>query len=157
LSTPPPISLDYSFVQFEAMEEQWSEYDFSDGLKVKARVILTALKKYRGRPPGQEHEVSLNTIIVCEAPPDERGQPTPPMSPEDVERAEKYIVRPITHTEPWNTYRLKATDEILKIKYVATTFYKLKDKFDNNGNPIIQVVGGPLITVEPKIGRPLTP
>ncbi|MEM3448336.1 MAG: hypothetical protein QXP38_05575 [Nitrososphaerota archaeon] len=58
----------------------------------------------------------------------------------------KYAIRPITYSEPWNVYRLKATDEVLKIKYVASTFYKVKGKFNSKGLPIIQVVGGPLIT-----------
>lgn len=151
MSKPPPPqpSLDYSVVEFEPIEEKWNEYEFSDGTRIKFRVILVRLTHERGAPPNQ-YNVSANNLVTVFAPPSERGAPTPPMSPDEIQDAEKFEARPITSTEPWNSYRLVASDNIIKIKYVASNFFRLKDKYDQFGEPFYTVLGGPLIVPQPK-------
>lgn len=84
-------------------------------------------------------------MIAVEAPPNARGQPSGLMSPDDLQSAEKYEVRPIDHAEEWNVYRIKTTDDLLKIKYIANQFFRLKDKYDQFGEPMYLVNGTPIV------------
>lgn len=152
MSQPNIIPLDFTIVQFEPMEEHWNEYNFSDGTMVKFRTLVTRIAKKRDSPAGQ-FDISFNNIIMVNAPSQERGQPSPPIMPQDFESLDKFEVKPITNAEHWNVYRLVSTDDILKVKYVANAFYKAKNKFDQFGEPMYFVTGGPLVVPQPKTGK----
>ena len=133
------------------MEEHWNEYTFSDGTVVRFRIILTRIARRRDSQTGQ-YDISTNNIATIIAPPSERGQPSSMQTPEDVQEADKYEVRPISAEESWDVYRLRSTDEIIKIKFVASNFYRVKGKFDQFGEPMYLVIGGPLVVPQPKMG-----
>jgi len=151
-SQPPPIPLDYSVIPFELVEEHWNEYSFSDGTIILFRTIVIRIARRKGSPAGQ-YDITTNNIATIMAPPTERGQPSPLMTPDEIQSAEKFEVRPITTEEHWNVYRLRTTDEMIKVKYVASNFYKVKGKFDQFGEPVYLVVGGPLVVPQPKSSK----
>lgn len=155
MSSPqvPSIPLDYSVVPFEPMEERWNEYSFSDGTVIRFRVVLTRITRKKDALLGQ-YDVTSSNLMAVVAPPTERGQPNySPMTPEEIQNADKFEVKAITNEEHWNVYRLVPTDEIIKIKYVAAAFFRLKGKFDQFGEPVYIVAGGPLIAPQPKMGK----
>ena len=146
------LPLDYSVVEFEPLEEKWNEYEFSDGTKIKFRVVLMRLTLERNAPPNQ-YNVNANNLVTVFASSSERGEPSAPMTSNDIEQAEKFEVRPITTNENWNSYRIISTDDIIKIKYVASTFFRLKDKYDQFGEPMYHILGGPLVVPQPRISK----
>ena len=146
-----PISLDFAVVTFEPIKEGWNEYSFSDHTIVKFRTIVTRIVKHKNTPIGQ-YDISFNNVNAVYSPPQNRGQPTNILQ-EELEKTDKFEVQPITSAEPWNEYRLIATDDVLKVKYVANAFYKIKDKFDQFGEPVYMVLGSPLITPQLKTSK----
>jgi hypothetical protein len=151
-SAPPQLPLDYAVVPFEPTEEKWNTYEFSDGTTISFRIIVTRIARRKESPSGQ-YDITTNNIVTVAAPPTERGQPTAIMTAEEMQAADKFEVRPIATEEHWNVYRLVSTDDILKVKYVATGFFRLKGRFDQFGEPMYLVVGGPLVTPQPKFGK----
>ena len=139
-------------VPFEPSEEHWNEYTFSDGTIVRFRIVVTRIVKRPNTPVGQ-YDIMTNNLSMVFAPPTDRGQPTGPIPPADAQSADKYEVRPITTEEHWNVYRLVTSDDVIKVKYVASNFFKLKNKFDQFGEPMYLVLGGPLIVPQPKFGK----
>ncbi|MDA4118689.1 MAG: hypothetical protein OK455_10135 [Thaumarchaeota archaeon] len=152
-SSGAPISLTYSLVPFEPIEEKWNTYSFSDGTVVRFRVILTRVTTQKGATVGP-YEMSFQQICQVEAPPSDRGQPKP-FLPGEV-GAEKYEVKPTETIEEWNIYRIKITDQILKVKYVVSAFYRVRARFDQFGEPVYAVSGSPIVTPQPKTGKQLT-
>lgn len=149
----PTIPLDYTVVPFEILEERWNEYSFSDGTIIRFRVILIRIAKAKGTPVGQ-YDITSNNLTSVVAPPSERGQPSSsPLTAEEIQNADKFEVKAITTEEHWNVYRLIPTDDIIKVKYIATMFYRLKDKYDQFGEPMYLVAGGPIIAPQPKMGK----
>jgi hypothetical protein len=146
-----PIPLTYSLVPFEPVEEKWNSYSFSDGTVITFRVILTRVTSLKGAPTGQ-YEMSFQQICQVEAPSSDRGQPTPPVPPGAI-GVERYEVRPIETIEEWNSYRIKTTDQILRIKYVVNAFYRFKERFDQFGEPVYAVSGSPVVAPQPRTGK----
>lgn len=144
--------MDYTVIPFEPTEEHWNEYTFSDGTVIRFRVFLTRIARKKENPSGQ-YDITTNNLTNVSAPPSERGQPTGPLMPEESQTADRFEVKPITSEEQWNVYRLLSTDDILKLKYVATNFFRVKGKFDQFGEPMYLVVGGPLLVPQPKFGK----
>jgi hypothetical protein len=64
-----------------------------------------------------------------------------------------YPVRVLTYNEPWNVYRVVKTGDIIKLKMVVSEVYRVRDIYDQNGEPYYIVIWGP--TVAP--GKPVTP
>ncbi len=145
------IPLTYAVIPFSPQEENWNSYTFSDGAVIRFRIILTRITAQKGSPPGQ-YQLTTNQLMSVEAPSSGRGQPTATLMNQEIEQADKYEVKPIESIEEWNVYRLRSTDDIIKIKYIANAFYKLKGKFDQFGEPMYIVNGSPLVVPQPKMG-----
>jgi len=153
LSSPSgtPIPLTYFLVPFEPIEEKWNAYSFSDGTVIRFRVILTRVTSLKGAATAP-YEMSFQQVLQVEAPPSDRSQPTPPVPPEQSEWKNTRL-RPTETIEEWNSYRIRTTDQILRIKYVASAFYRFKERFDQFGEPVYAVSGSPIIVPQPKTGK----
>lgn len=138
---------------FEPIEENWNAYSFSDGTVIRYRLVLTRVTSQKGAANGP-YEMSFQQICQVEAPPSDRGQPKPP--PPGAIGVERYEVRPTETIEEWNSYRMKTTDQILKVKYVASAFYRFKECFDQFGEPVYAVTGSPVVTPQQRTGKLLT-
>src|SRR2546427_13059741 len=98
MSQPNTIPLDYAVIPFEPVEEFWNEYSFSDGTVVKFRTLVTRITRKKDTPSGQ-YDISFNNISIVIAPPSNRGQPTAPILPHEIDTLNKFEVKPITTAE----------------------------------------------------------
>lgn len=165
---PPPQSKDLEVLDFEVIEEHWNEYELEDDTKLHGRIILTRVARpLHGAVAGQ-FGFSFNNIFTVTAPPSQRGKPGPPVAPEevvvkpeDISSGTKAPVRTITHSEPWNIYRIEKTTDMFQIKLVVSAVYRVKDRFDQFGEPAYVVTSSPMIApvakgyvrIEPRRGR----
>jgi hypothetical protein len=149
LSAPDttPLSLTYLVVPFEPLQESWNVYSFSDGIIIRFRLILTRVTTLR-RTLAAPYQMSFQHICLVEAPASSRGQPT--TKAQSGINEEKYETKPFDTIEDWNSYRIRATDDILKVKFVASAFYRIRDRFDQFGEPMHSVDGTPMIVSQSK-------
>jgi len=144
---PPPLEpKNLEVLDFEVIEERWNEYELEDNTKLLGRVILTrAVRPLHGAVAGQ-YGLSFNPIFMITAPPDQRGKPGPPVSleeaavkPEDISSGAKVPVRVISHSEPWNIYRIEKTTDMFQAKLVVSAVYRIRDRFDQFGEPAYSI------------------
>lgn len=148
LQRPP----DYEVMEFAVEDERWSEYELADGVRIRARIFLVRIHRRKDAKPG-EYDFQFNQVFTVIAPPHMRGPASTPPPPDKVSADQMYPVRVLTYNEPWNVYRVVKTGDIIKLKMVVSEVYRVRDIYDQNGEPYYIVIWGP--TVAP--GKPVTP
>jgi hypothetical protein len=147
ISQPRPVKE----LEFKVVKEDWFVYQLKDGSILKIKPILLRVFETDGTDPITGKKILLlegQNVVVVRSPEGLKGAPTLPLPPppealkldkEEVE-IEKVIYEP-----PWNIYELENGEKI-KQKVVVISVYKIKGKYDAQGNPYYvvqsQTVGG---------------
>lgn len=149
--SPSYDSKEVEVLDFDVLEEYWNEYDLEDNSRLRARLIVTRVALRPGTPVGQ-FDLSFQTILMITAPPNQRGAPGPPVSPEeinvspeDIASGRKIPVRPLTNNEPWNIYRVEKTTDVFQAKLVVSAVYRIKERYDQFGEPAYVITSGPVV------------
>lgn len=81
----------------------------------------------------------IRKALVIGACPPRLGSPGSPLTPDEIKSPtlEKSPVDVSESEEPWNTCRILGTGEILKIKLVVVEIYRVKDRFNQFGEPAL--------------------
>lgn len=144
-------------VDFEPEKEVWNVYELSDGSMLRIRAML--MKLYRlAQPPkegGDQYNASFqNVMVVKRTSPKLKGpKSTVPLPVTNLDQIPKVEVQFSPLVEDWNVYRLETGDS-LKVKLVASIIYRIRDKWDQFGDPfyvvsstnVIQPVKRPVVT-----------
>jgi len=138
LATPaspaPPLAPpeDFEVLEFEVLEEDWNKYELEDYTLIKARLIPTRIERPKRGPAAQ---VSISATPIFSVFAQKRGPrgETPPQ--ETWQTLEKIPVKIITSSEPWNKYRIPKTGDVIQVKLIVSEVFRVKDKFDNFGEP----------------------
>lgn len=164
MAEKPPLPLDYEELPFKILEEVWNEYELQDDTILKARVVLLKLlrpNKISEQISKDQKQVQIGfqsqNHVVAYSPANKRGQPTPPLTVPQMQKAEKYKVKVQTTNEPWNLYQIIRTGATVKTKLVVNEVYRVKDNFGPDGAPLYYVTSGPLIQLEPPSKSAQTP
>ena len=142
LPQPPPK--DTEVLDFEIVEERWNEYELADETKLRARIILTRVMRPRFGPTGQ-FGFSFESFFRVTAPREKRGEQMQIPAREEWAALPKEPVRITTTNEPWNRYRIPETGDVIQLKLVVSEVFRVKDRFDQFGEPFYMVTSGPLI------------
>jgi hypothetical protein len=143
-----PSPGDLKNMEFEVVQEDWSKYDLADYTVIKGRLIVTRVAQLKHGPAGQ---FNLATIPIFAAFAQTHGEPSKSIpTPSEYAALEKEPVAIITSSEPWNKYRLVETGDIIQIKLVATEVFRLKDKFDEFGEPMYWISHTPVVAAGTK-------
>lgn len=146
--TPEPHIEEFQDVDFDIEKEDWNLYMLEDGTRLRIRTIALRIQKSLGKPKpgqGQQFRVKTQNIVVISAPPKLKGPPsTEPLTPELLIQMDKEQVGVTPYYEPWNVYRFKDNSGI-KIKLVLSDVYRIKGKFDADGEPQHVVQSGNVI------------
>jgi hypothetical protein len=140
-----PLPGDFEDVEFRIEKEDWNTYELKDDVKIKGRIIVLRLNHDRNMPPGQYGLQSQNIFVVY-APSRLRGPPSTPPIPENIKESDMYSVEAITSNEVWNTYHILNSGDRIKVKLVATDIFRVKDAYDQFGQPYYIVTSGVMIT-----------
>jgi len=143
LKKPPELEpKDTEVLDFEVIEEYWNEYELEDNSKLCGRTVLIRAIRPRIGAITKQYGLSFNNVFTITAPPDQRGKPGPPLTPEeitvkpeDISSGLKIPIRVIRHNEPWNIYRIEKTMDMFEVKLVVQAVYRVKDRFDQFGEP----------------------
>jgi hypothetical protein len=149
---------DLDNIEFKIIKEVWNEYELKDGTKIKGRMFLTRIIEDKNSPKPQlkpgEQVIDLRFSFAKHfetfAPKDQLGAPTIPLPQIDqINQDDLQEVDPITHSEPWNVYEIIKNGTVVKAKLVVSEFFKIKNKFDNLGQPYYLMKNGPVFDVKP--------
>jgi hypothetical protein len=132
-------------LEFEVVEEKWNRYDLADQTVMYARVIVTRVVRAKFGPTGQ-YGISTQTIFHVTTPPEKRGDPMQTPSPDQLKALPKDPVKILTNSEPWNKYRIPKTGDVFQVKIIVTEVFRVRDHFDNFGEPYYIVTSGALVS-----------
>ena len=152
----PPLPGDFEDVEFEIEKEGWNTYELKDGVKIRGRVIVLRITKEKNAPPGH-YGAQTQNIFVIFAPRSLRGPPSTPPTIEQAQKMERYPVEIVSSNEVWNVYRILRTGDIVRVKLVVTDIYRVKDLYDQLGEPYYLITSGIIVTPGPKESRRVTP
>lgn len=150
-----PFLNDEEVLEFEVIEEPWNEYEFNDGSKMRARLIINRMSRKNKVSPISVSSQNIFTITTSR---DKRGPPSP-LRPEEISGqvpVEKTPVKIITSNERWNAYRVVRDDQTLKVKLLVAEVFRVVNRFDQFGEPAYIVQSGIVVGIPSKAGR-LTP
>jgi hypothetical protein len=152
--TEKPIKLDpkeLDVLDFDVIEEHWNEYELEDNTKLRGRVFLTRVARPLHGSISGKYALSFSTHFTSTALPNLRGSPGSPITPEeanvkddDISSGIKMPVRILNQSEPWNIYRVDKTTEMFQVKLVVSAVYRLKDRYDQFGEPAYIIINKPL-------------
>lgn len=136
---------DFESLEFEILEENWNKYELQNHTVVRGRIIIIRFVRNTQDPNPNAIAVSSQNLFVVDAPPEQRGEPTPPLTPTEIQNPQGIPVRILTSNEIWNRYRIIKTGVVLKVKLVVDDAVRLADKFDNDGMPQYVFHSSPLV------------
>jgi hypothetical protein len=136
---------DLEDLEFEIEKEAWNTYELKDGVRIKGRIILLRLARNRNLPPGQ-YAIQSQNMFVTYAPNSLKGIPATPRSSDEIKESDMFTVEVLNSNEVWNTYNIVNTGDRIKIKLVATEVFRVKDSFDQLGQPYYIVSSGLMIS-----------
>lgn len=131
--------------EFQIEKEEWNTYELKDGVRIKGRIILLRVAKDRHSPPGQ-YGVQSQNIFVTYAPSGLKGAPSTPPATENIKQSDMYPVEVLNSNEVWNIYKILNTGDRIKIKLVATEVFRVKDAYDQLGQPYYIVTSGLMVS-----------
>jgi hypothetical protein len=137
---------------FDVIEENWNHYDLEDGTKVRSRIILTRVARPKQGFKQGQYDLSFAPFFMITADSENRGTPGPPLTPEevaikpeDITAGSKIPVKVITSSEQWNVYRVNDTGDMFRVKMLITEAYRIKDRFDQFGEPMYGINHSPVV------------
>lgn len=145
MSTRRPLPRDFENLAFEAIEEHWNEYDLTNHIIVRGRVIVTRFGKDPNNPDPNAIAISCQNVFVVDAPVEQRGAPTGNLTPEEVRNQQGSPINILTSNEQWNKYRILSTGIVLKVKLVVDDVVRIENKYDNDGMPQFIFHSTPLV------------
>lgn len=140
-----PLPGDFEDVEFRIEKEDWNTYELKDDVRIKGRIIVLRLNRDRNMSPGQ-YGVQSQNIFVVYAPSRMRGPPSTPPRPEEINQSDLYPVEVINSNEIWNIYHILNSGDRIRVKLVATDVFRVKDAYDQSGQPFYIVTSGVMIT-----------
>jgi hypothetical protein len=140
---------DYDYVDFQIEREDWSTYELKDGVNMKGRIIVLKLARNRNAPPG-EYGIQSQNIFVTFAPKEQRGPPSTPPATGQIPKDNLIPVEVVSSNEVWNNYKILKTGDRVKVKLVVTDVFRVKNQFDQTGEPYYIVTSGLMISPMPK-------
>jgi len=159
MSSPDEIDI----IDFKIIKEGWNEYEINDDTILRARIFLTRLaEKKNATPPHDlkpgekfgEYQISAQNNFQVFAKDRNKGKPTLPLPPiNQIKENEKEEMELLTSSEPWNTYEVLKNGMIVRIKLVVSEIYRVKDKFDQFGEPYLIVKSSPVFDYKPPKGK----
>lgn len=146
---PSVLPGDFIDEEFEIEKENWNIYELKDDIKIKGRIILLRLTRNKNAQAGQYNAQTQNIFVVF-APNDRLGPPSTPLPPDKIP-PEKMIPQEIINSnEVWNTYKIVRSGERIRIKLVVTDIFRVKDEYDQLGEPYYIIRSGVIISPAPK-------
>jgi hypothetical protein len=139
-------------LHFDIISENWNEYELEDGTNLRSRLVLTrVMRPKQGYKPG-EFGLSLKHVFNIVASPEKRGKPGPPLTPDeivvkpdDISSGVKIPAKVISSSEQWDVYRVHETGDMFRIKMFVTEVYRVRDRFDQFGEPQYVVAWGQVV------------
>ena len=114
-------------------------------VKIKGRIIITRITRQRNAPPGQ-YSIQSQNIFVTYAPNSLKGVPATPPATENIKQSDLYPVEVVNSNEVWNIYKILNTGDRIKVKLVATEVFRVKDAYDQLGQPHCIITSGVMIS-----------
>lgn len=155
MSTPDEVDT----LEFNITKEDWNVYEFKDGTKLKGRIFLTRITEQKNpRLPNDlkpneifgQYGISIQNNFQVFALPHKKGTPTLPLPPvEKITNQEKEEIEILTSNEPWNVYEIIKNGMIIRIKLVVSEVFKVKNTFDQFGEPYFIVKSAPIFDYKP--------
>jgi hypothetical protein len=140
---PPPDPATLHIVDFEIDREEWSVYNLEDGNKIRARVILVSVRATRIPPQkGDLIAPETNVQVKVDSPLNRRGPKGSPATPEEISDPKGnggVEVRILNSNEHWNEYHLIGSGIRVRVKLVLNRIFRIKDRYDNVGDPVYVV------------------
>jgi hypothetical protein len=140
---------DFEIVDFQIEKEDWNTYELKDGTILKGRVILTRVGKDKNRPPDQ-YGIQTENLFVTWAPKDKKGPPSTPPPMDQIPESQMIQVEPERSNEIWNIYRIPSSGHRLRVKLVAHDILRVKDVFDQIGEPYFIITSAVMSIPMPK-------
>ncbi len=137
-------------IDFKIEGEEWNVYELSDQTVLRIRPIILKFMKQRTAPPAGPTPVGIasQNVMVIRAKPELRG--TPSFEFIDITKipdSEKTEVSATPFNEPWNRYVLSDGRKV-RLKLVVISVFRVKNKFDQFGQPLYIVKSDNLVSVE---------
>ncbi len=146
-------------IEFKIIKEDWNIYEFNDDTKLRARIFLSRLTEQKNATPPKDlkpdqhfgkYNISFNTNFQVFAMPHNKGKPTIPLPQvNQISDQQKEEVNILTSNEPWNVYEIIKNGMIIRIKLVFSEVYKVKDVYDQFGEPYYIIKNAPIIDYKP--------
>lgn len=146
-------------IEFKIIKEDWNTYEFNDDTKLRARIFLVRLTETKNVTPPKDlkpnevigqYNISFNTNFQVFAMSHNKGKPTIPLPPANqITDQQKQEVDILTSNEPWNVYEIIKNGMVIRIKLVFSEVYKVKDVYDQFGEPYYIVKNAPIIDYKP--------
>lgn len=149
MSTPLPG--DFVDVDFQIEKEDWNTYELNDYVKIKGRLIV--LRVSRDKKSGQ-YSAQTQNIFVTFAPSHLKGPPSTPPAIDNIDKSKMIPVEIVHSNEIWNIYKITTTGERIKVKLIVTDVFKIKDTYDQFGQPFYLIKSGVYVTPAPSDIKP---
>lgn len=146
-------------IEFKIIKENWNTYEFNDDTKLRVRIFLSRLTEQKNVTPPKnlkpneyfgQYNISFNTNFQVFAMSHKKGKPTIPLpSANQIPDQQKEEVDILTSNEPWNVYEIIKNGALVRIKLIVSEIYKVKDVYDQFGEPYYIVKNAPLVDFKP--------
>lgn len=130
-SMPPNAEI----LEFEPLEEKWNVYELQNQTIIRGRILVTRFARDPNETDPNKIAISSQNVFVVDAPVEQRGQPTGPLTNEEIRNPQGTPIDILTNNEKWGKYRILSTGVVLKVKMVVDDAIRLDGKFDNDGMP----------------------
>jgi hypothetical protein len=131
-------------LKFDIIKENWNEYELSDGVTIKIRIILMKIYRQENDKKGISLEFSQPLIAIF-CPPEKMGDKNNQPKPEEYDILPKEPIEILKPIEYWNEYRIGNSSKTLRIKYMASEIERISNRFNSNGEPFYLIDGGPFV------------
>lgn len=144
---------DLDNLEFNIKKEQWNEYELKDGTKIKARIFLTRMDENKNiqhessasKGVTGQYSISVQNNFQVFALPHKKGNPTLPLpNVNEIKEDQKEEAEILTSSEPWNIYEILKNGMIVRIKLVLSDVFRVKDCYDQFGEPYFIIKSGPV-------------
>jgi hypothetical protein len=149
LSDSPVLPGDLEIVDFQIEKEDWNTYELKDGTIIKGRVIVTRIGKDKNGPP-EQYGIQSQNLFVTWAPKDKKGPPSTPPTIDQIKESQMIQVELDRSNEIWNIYKIPSSGHRLRVKLVVHDILRVKDAFDQIGEPYFIITSAIMMTTMPK-------
>lgn len=136
-------------LDFKVIREDWWKIKLKDGSTLKMKPVLIRCFETNKKDPSTgkpAYAFKSENVTGTKSPDDLKGEPSPTLpSPSEALKMDKKKVEVVDVEEPrgehhkgWNIYELE-TGKKVKAKLVVANVYRIKDKYDNLGDPFYVV------------------